>query len=175
MKQALQKIYGLQKLLEYKEETKSNIKITIAFRAKRSFKEIWNTIKNSKFKIFFDRRVFNVDYTFRYDDWCGKISKKDLLGVMRLRRRPILRKYPCSSLWNIRILANGDVRLCGCRVKETEYDDLVIGNVKNESLLKIIKSKKGRNILSDWMEGQVVGTCLDCRRYGFPKFIRSLL
>lgn len=170
---ASQKIEGLLKLLEYKEKTKSNIKITIGFRAKRSFKEIWNTIQNSEFKRFFDKRIFKIDYAFRYDNWCGKISKKDLLGVMRLRRRPILRKYPCSSLWNVSVLANGDLRLCGCRVKETEHDELVIGNVLTESLSEIINNKKGQKILSDWMIGEIIETCEDCRRYGFPKYFKK--
>ncbi|MEE9377757.1 MAG: SPASM domain-containing protein, partial [Candidatus Lokiarchaeia archaeon] len=169
---ASQKIEGLLKLLEYKEKTKSNINITIGFRAKRSFKEILGTIMNSRFKRFFEKRIFKIDYAFRYDDWCGRISKKDLLGVMRLRRRPLLRKYPCSSLWNISILANGDLRLCGCRVKETEHDELVIGNVLTESLSEIINNEKGRKILSDWVAGEIIETCEDCRRYGFPKYFK---
>ena len=168
---ALQKINGLLNLLEYKVKVKSNIKITFGIRAKRPFKKIWNSMKNTNFKNFFDKKLFHIQFTFKYDDWSGNIKQIDLLGIMKLKKRPLLRKYPCSSLWEISILSNGDVRLCGCRVKETEHDALVIGNITKESLLEIINGEKGKRILSDWMKGIYTETCINCRRYGLPIFI----
>ncbi|MFX0017186.1 MAG: radical SAM/SPASM domain-containing protein [Promethearchaeota archaeon] len=173
IKLALEKLKGVIHLLEYKKETKSNIKITIGFRAKRPFREIWNTMKYTKFKYFFDKKYFHILFKTCYDNWCGNITEKDLLGIMKLRRSPKLKKYPCSALWSISVLPNGDIRLCGCRIKKNEYDDLVIGNLKNNDLFEILNNKKGEDVLVNWMNGKLVDVCVDCIRYGFPKIIKN--
>lgn len=170
---AAQKIKGLIKLLEYKEKTKSNVRITIGFRAQRPFRKIWNDMKVLKLKKFFDQKIFHIKFKTCYDNWCGNITKKDLLGIMRLKRGPVLKKYPCSALWSISILPNGDVRLCGCRIKDTEHDGLVIGNVEQDSLIKIIQNEKSRKIFSDWMDGKFNYVCVDCSRYFFPIFLKK--
>ncbi|MFW9882293.1 MAG: radical SAM/SPASM domain-containing protein [Candidatus Thorarchaeota archaeon] len=170
---ATQKIRGLINLIEYKIKTKSNIKITIAFRAKRSFKQIWGSMKKMKFKKFFEKKALYIDFKTRYDNWCGIITQNDLIGIMKLKKRPLIRKYPCASLWRISILSNGDIRLCACRIKETEHDDLVIGNIRDESLVNIINNEKGQKILSEWQVGNIVDVCKECSRYMFPKFIRK--
>ncbi|MFW9946151.1 MAG: radical SAM/SPASM domain-containing protein [Candidatus Odinarchaeota archaeon] len=170
-KLAIEKINGILKLLKYKEKTKSRIKIIIAFRAERSFRKIWQTIQSTKFRYFFKKKYFLIDFKTAYDNWCGTVSKRDLLGVMRLKKGPLIRKFPCESLWRISILSNGDVRLCACRIKETEHDGLVIGNINDDSLLNILHSKNGKNILSDWENGKIIDVCRECSRYMFPKFI----
>jgi len=45
--------------------------------------------------------------------------------------------YPCLNLWNVVILYDGSVRLCGCQIKNDEYDDLVVGNIFEKSLKEI--------------------------------------
>ncbi|MFX1312839.1 MAG: radical SAM protein [Promethearchaeota archaeon] len=172
-KLALEKIKGILKLLKYKDKTKSSIKVIIAFRAKRSFRKIWQTIQRTKFIYYFKKKDFYIDFKTAYDNWCGTISKDDLLGVMRLKKRPLLRRFPCASLWRLSILANGDVRLCGCRIRNTEKDDLVIGNINIEKFIDIINSKKAKRIFTNWLNGKIAEVCQDCSRYYYPKFIKN--
>ena len=164
---ALQKINGLIKLLEYKIKTKSPIKITIGFRSKRPFRKIWKAMKNSKLKRFFDAKIVHIAFKTRYDNWCGNITQKDLLGIMRLKRGAKLKRYPCRYLRKISVLSNGDVRLCACRIKDNEHDGLVIGNVTTNSLNEIINSEKRRDIIFNWRDGQLIEVCKECVRYRF--------
>jgi len=172
-KLALEKINGILKLLKYKEKTKSRIKIVIAFRAERPFRKIWQTIQNTKFRYFFSKRYFYIDFKMAYDNWCGTITKKDLLGIMRLKKRPLIRRFPCASLWRLSILANGDIRLCGCRIKNTEKDDLIIGNINENKFIEIINNENAKRIFSNWVSGRIPKVCLDCSRYYYPKFIKN--
>jgi len=173
-KLAIEKINGILKLLRYKEKTKSNIKIIIAFRAERSFRKIWQTIQSTKFRHFFDKKYFYIEFKMAYDNWCGTITENDLLGIMRLKKRPLIRKFPCASLWRLSILANGDVRLCGCRIKNTEKDDLIIGNINKEKLTDVISGENAKRIFSNWENGKIAEVCLDCSRYYYPRFIKKV-
>ncbi len=171
---AYQKIIGILSLLDYKLKKNSKINITLVLRAKRSFRNIWNSLKSSKFKYYYEKQAFHIKYNTEYDNWCGNIKKEDLIGIMKLKTGPLLRKYPCSSLWEISILPNGNVRLCGCRIKKTEYDELVIGNILNNTLYDIITNKKGQKILKDWSQGYIPEVCKDCNRYSYPKFHKKI-
>jgi MoaA/NifB/PqqE/SkfB family radical SAM enzyme len=166
---ALEKINGVLNLLKYKFIEKSKIEIILAFRAERSFKKIWGSIKKTSFNYFFDKRLYSIEFKTRYDNWCGNITKRNLLGIMKLKMRPLVRKLPCASLWRISILPNGDVRLCACRIKKTEKDELVIGNIYYNNLGDIVNNEKGQLLLDNWILHKYPEVCINCSRYYLPK------
>ncbi|TFG07436.1 MAG: radical SAM/SPASM domain-containing protein [Promethearchaeota archaeon] len=164
---AKQKLLGLINLIKYKKERNSNSKIIIAFRAKRPFRKIWNTMNRTILREYFDERLFHIAFMTVYDNWCGNVTKENLLGIMKMKKRNMKRKYPCFSLEKISILPNGNVRLCACRIKVDENDDLVIGNILENSLLEILHGDYRRKIINDWQNGKIVDVCKDCARYLF--------
>ena len=55
---------------------------------------------------------------------------------MRLKRKPLVKKVPCSRIFDVIVLFDGSVRLCAARINKTQFDDMVIGNIKT-IILKI--------------------------------------
>ena len=56
--------------------------------------------------------------------------------TMRLKRKPLVKKVPCSRIFDVIVLFDGSVRLCAARINKTQFDDMVIGNIKT-IILKI--------------------------------------
>jgi radical SAM protein with 4Fe4S-binding SPASM domain len=168
-KLAKSKIEGILDLLKEMMRQKSKMVLTLGFRASRSFSRIWYDILSSEFKKYYDLGLFRIEYLFSYDNWGGRIRGDDLLGVQKLKRAIKLKKYPCTGLYVLSILPDGSIRLCGCRVKDTLYDDLIIGNVHTDNLTDIFYSKKRKDILRDFIHGKYPNVCKDCSFY-CPKY-----
>jgi radical SAM protein with 4Fe4S-binding SPASM domain len=168
IKTAKRTINSILKLLEQIDKKKINQNLILGFRSSRHFSEIWKEFKDSKFMEYYKKGIFTIEYLHAYDNWGGQIKEKDLKGVQRLRKCARIKKYPCGALWSLSILPNGDVRLCGCRFKGTIKDELVIGNIKKDSLSKLLKSKKWKNIIQNF-ESKSPEVCKECSFYT-PKF-----
>jgi radical SAM protein with 4Fe4S-binding SPASM domain len=153
---------GINKLIDY-FLTKKNKKIHLSFRPKRA---PWKIIKEPKFKIIFKKLgKNNINFSLRYDNWGGLIKKKDLIGIMSLKKIQNKVFIPCRMLNTLSIFPDGSVRLCGCRVKESIYDDLLIGNIKNNSLLELINSKKVIKIKKSFLNNNPPEICKNCSFY----------
>ncbi|GAJ21286.1 unnamed protein product, partial [marine sediment metagenome] len=100
-----------------------------------------------------------------YDNWGGQITQKDLLGIQQLKIAPKIKKYLCRGLFTVSLLPNGDLRLCGCRFKKTLKDELVVGNIRKDSIKKVISSQKYKNILKNFYKGKLPEVCKDCSFY----------
>jgi hypothetical protein len=57
------------------------------------------------------------------------------------------------------------VRLCGCRMKSSDLDDLVVGNVNQQSLEEISASAKTKSIIEGFYRGERPETCKSCTLY----------
>lgn len=153
---------GIIKTMDYFLE-KRNKKINLSFRPKRA---PWKIIKDCEFKKIL--KVIgekNIDFSLKYDSWGGSIKKKDLIGVMRLKK-PFKKMFiPCANLNSLSIFPDGSVRLCGCRVKKSIYDELLVGNINKNSLLELINSKKVVRIKKSFFNNNPPDICKNCSFY----------
>ena len=77
-----------------------------------------------------------------------------------------MRKYPCIRTYNaFSILPTGDVRVCGCRLIDTEIDDMIVGNIFQKSLKDIINNEKVQEIRAGFEKGQFANICKNCLFY----------
>lgn len=160
---AKHKMEGILLLVKEKAAKKSKLKIYLQFRAMRPYSKIYPVLLKSELGKY--TKYFNVEYNHSYDNWGGKITQKDLLGVQRFMRIPKNKKLTCGRIHNLTILPNGDVRLCGCRVKDTLYDELIVGNIHKNTLLDLFKSKKRKELLGSFAKGKLPDVCKDCSHY----------
>ena len=158
-------ISGLRNLLEYNRQNGEPVYVNIRFRNAQKPSEI---LKSPDFvkhiKPFLSKKV-EVNFTVDFDNWGGTIRQEELPGVMRLRKpRPQI-KIPCTSLYGFAIRHDGSVRLCGCRMKSSDLDDLVVGNINQQSLEEISTSAKTKNIIEGFYRGERPETCKSCTLY----------
>jgi MoaA/NifB/PqqE/SkfB family radical SAM enzyme len=158
------KLEGILKLLEEKEFLYSDIDITLSLRPARSFKDIWEEIYNSpEWRYYYDKDFFRLCSLLSFDNWAGSITAQDLIGGMKLGKLRKNRRRLCSHFRDIIILPNGKVRICGCRVKDKEEDELVIGNLKGLPLKSIIENADlGRYVPPN---GKTPAVCENCISY----------
>ena len=108
------------------------------------------------------------DYT--YDSWCGRISKKDMVGDMKLKLSK-KKKEPCSLLYStMTVTWNGNIVPC-CRDIDGE---MILENVQQYSIDEIWKSDKIKNLRRGFSEGNIPKICSRCGHYEGLKPIKSL-
>ena len=102
------------------------------------------------------------------DNWCGQIKQEDLTGDFIMMRPLKFKRIPCQFLLEgtVDILINGDVRLCGCVYGEKgKHDDLVIGNINEQSLSDIWFGNRPREICEQFLSGNLPEPCNQCLMY----------
>ena len=159
------RLESILNLLKNIKEKKSKLIVQFCFRGKRSPKKIFKDLKKSPFFEYYKKKILKLSFLQEYDNWGGLITKKDLLGTQGLKRPPKIRKYPCQTLLNLSILPNGDARLCGCRCLETLNDELIIGNIKKDSLKSLVKNKKWESLINKSEVKNLPKVCKDCSFY----------
>jgi len=159
------RLESILNLLKQAEIKKSKLLIQLCFRGKRSPKKIFKDLRKSPFFKYYKKKTLELSFLQEYDNWGGLIADKDLLGTQGLKRPPRVRKYPCQALFNLSILPNGDVRLCGCRCLKTLDDELIIGNIKKDSLKELIKSKKWKALINKYEIKDIPRVCRSCSFY----------
>jgi len=111
-------------------------------------------------------RERNIDFEIAVDDWCGQIKDHHLTGDMIFFPRHRLRRVPCGTLFHPYILRDGSVRACGCRFSERgKYDELVLGNVKNNTLGELWHGEKIREIRRSFVDFNPPDVCKKCTSY----------
>lgn len=136
-------------------------KIMLAFRPSRPPYQI---LQHPLIKIL--QPLVKMEFMLGYDNWGGSIIQSDLIGIMKLRKPMFIQKHACKRMYeNISILSNGDVRLCGCRLKTTVFDDLVVGNIMDDSLQNIMKNEKVKYLCDSFEKGKIIETCKNCTVY----------
>lgn len=158
-------ISGIRNLLEYNRSCGNPTHIGIRFRNAQKPSEILRSrdfIEN--IRPYLCRQV-TCNFTADYDNWGGAIAEKDIMGFMRLRKLPSKVDVPCAGLFAYTVSHDGQVRLCGCRFKSSDSDDMVVGNVEEQSLEEISRSERAWNIISSFYSGQRPETCDRCTLY----------
>jgi len=100
-----------------------------------------------------------------FDNWGGTIKAEDLKGNMRMRQLPKQLNVPCASLFGVVVRHDGSVRLCGCRLVRNDLDDLVVGNIRENTMKEIAESERAWNIIKGFYTGQRPETCRGCTVY----------
>jgi radical SAM protein with 4Fe4S-binding SPASM domain len=174
-KEAYEKIYGvkhydeamsgIRNLMAYNQSKGEPARIVVRFRNHEKPSEI---IRSPDFKKnilpFLSERV-RVNYTVDFDNWGGTIAAGDLSGFMRLRKLPPRLDVPCKNLFNFAVRHDGRVRLCGCRLTQNDNDDLVVGNIRENSLAEISRSDEAWQKIKGFYSGKRPQTCLECTFY----------
>jgi radical SAM protein with 4Fe4S-binding SPASM domain len=62
-------------------------------------------------------------------------------------------------------MPDGDIRLCGCRALYTFKDELVIGNIKKDSIKSCINSEKYHKLICNFKNNKVPKVCKKCTFY----------
>jgi radical SAM protein with 4Fe4S-binding SPASM domain len=152
---------GIFRLLQYAENVNAKAKISISFRPVRPPYQI---VKTEKFKALKRSPNVTIDFLFCYDNWCGNISKEDLSGIMRLYRG-FKKMGICLGLYKVIIMPDGKVRLCGCRIKDRENDELVMGDITVSDLAEILENRKTKETRENFAKGIYPEVCIDCTMY----------
>lgn len=76
-----------------------------------------------------------------------------------------VKMYACQRCFDsVAILPDGKVRLCACRIRNTQYDGLVVGDASRESLFEIYNNEKSRKLKTEFHK-HIPGVCKGCTRY----------
>jgi len=158
-------IQGISAVLRYNHERGEPARIILRFRnPDKPSKIIQARDFIDHIKPYLSDRV-TCNFTVDYDNWGGAITNNDMFGVMRLRAVPPTYKVPCVGLFSLTVRFDGSVRLCGCRLKDTEDDGLVVGNILDNSLEEIGKSNAVHKIIDGFYRGTRPTTCEQCSFY----------
>lgn len=101
----------------------------------------------------------------QYDSWCGAISKEDLVQGMTLRSQVPLSTTPCFNLNYLRVTEDGGLRLCGCRFLLNQDDELAIGHLQEDGLIKSFNSPKAEAIRASFGLENPPAVCKNCAFY----------
>ena len=156
---------GIKALLDYNKAKGEPVRIVLRFRNARKPSAI---IRSREFqehvRPYLSRKVTS-NFTLDFDNWGGSITPDLLQGVMKLRPIPRPHRVPCMSLVALIVQHDGDVRLCGCRLKKTEKDELVVGNIKKNTLTEIGQSDAVHRIYEGFYAGERPEVCQQCSLY----------
>lgn len=159
-------INGISLLMRYNKETGDKKEIVVNFRTKSG--NLNDTYRSSDFNEYIrpylsqNCRVTNFN---SYDNWGGIIGENDLVGNMKMKRIPRIKNVPCVRTFDFKILWDGSVRVCNCRMRESEFDGLVVGNICNSTLKELVHSKEVRAIRESFPKNKVLDECKDCSLY----------
>jgi MoaA/NifB/PqqE/SkfB family radical SAM enzyme len=158
-------IKGIAELLKYNKERGEPSRVILRFRNPQKP----STLIASKdfvehIKPYLSNQV-TCNFTVDFDNWGGSIGEQDMYGIMKLREIPPRYNVPCANLFNFMVRYDGSVRLCGCRLKDSEDDGLVVGNVFQNSLEEIGRGKRVHDIIEGFYNGKRPSTCEQCSFY----------
>lgn len=157
---------GLHLLLKMNKEGLRKLPIKINIRGKRPLEIIKSTPDFQEYiKPYLTDYIF-ITETPSFDNWMGMIEQNHLPKGMKLAEQQEAKiDKPCLRLFDLQVLANGDLRLCGCRFKDTVFDDLVFGNLKDKSLKDLWFSSKAFEMRSKFFSNDLPGACKSCSYY----------
>jgi len=157
---------GINELLVKHKELGSPLTISLNLRPARSIDLIKEEYDFKTYiQPYLSSRVV-LSYMKSFDNWTGLIKPGDLPPGMVLnedikRETPI----PCRRLFDIMFLATGDIKLCGCRFNGTLFDDLIIGNIKENTIEEIWFGEKAMKIREKFVDYEYPSVCTDCSLY----------
>lgn len=140
--------------------------ITIQFRSDKSLEKC---ISTPDFKKQIEPLLgpdISVSALSTFDSWNGAINKNDLLKGMSIKNANFLKILPCSRIFIVQVMVNGDIRLCGCRYDPYNRNDkLFIGNLKETTLFQAYNSRKVLEIAKSFIFNKSPEVCRRCSWY----------
>lgn len=156
---------GAHSLLKYNKSLGEPVEIKINFRSSSKPSRILKTPDFLRLiKPYLSSKVvctFLVDY----DNWGGTVGQGDLEGIMKLKKPFFCQRRPCLRTFEAAVLYDGRIRLCGCRIKDTEDDELVVGDISQNSLAEIFLGEKARKAREGFILGEPPAVCRHCSLY----------
>jgi MoaA/NifB/PqqE/SkfB family radical SAM enzyme len=156
---------GLKNLLEYNASKGSPVFIGIRFRNAQTPGDI---IRSRDFHEVIRPHLgknVRINFTVDYDNWGGTIKEEELSGFMRMRKLPSKVDVPCVGLFGFVVRHDGLVRMCGCRFRTSDNDDMVVGNVREQTLTEIAGGERAWKIVEGFYQGKRPETCEGCTLY----------
>lgn len=159
---ARHKMEGIRKLAALNARERKVSRLFLSFRPSRHPYQI------TRHPFFRELCQSGCEYSFllKLDNWGGAIQQAQLRGIMRLVKPRRVRRRPCLALDNFSILPDGSVRLCGCRVKRIVKDDLVVGNITDQSLQEILQGPRIQALRRRFYSSELPEVCETCAYYG---------
>jgi radical SAM protein with 4Fe4S-binding SPASM domain len=143
--------------VDLKRRTGSKIPFTLALRCPDSSctGDLWETLDAAR-----REGLVEIAGMPDYDSWSGQITPEALRSVgLRPRKMPY-KKGACELLFTKPVvLADGRVNACACRDVEAE---LIVGDVKQESLSSIWAGRKIDAIIEGHERGEYPPVCQRC-------------
>lgn len=153
---------GLRLLLEYNRQRGWPVDVTLRFRNAQMPGQICRSPDFQRYiKPHLNTHV-RYNFTVNFDNWGGVVTESNMVGCMRMKKALKDINLPCRGLFAYFILHDGSVRLCGCRVKETEHDEMVSGHLQTDSLANIAASAAAQKIIRGFYEGIRPDVCQEC-------------
>ena len=102
-----------------------------------------------------------------FDDWCGQIKQQDLIGNMRIKKSPLIKRRPCKWTFYPMVCWDGKVRACGCRYRDVaeKEDELFVGDINEKSLKDIWLGDKPKILRRKFTSGNIPEVCKKCSVY----------
>jgi radical SAM protein with 4Fe4S-binding SPASM domain len=157
---------NLLSLLRKNQELNANVSIDVGLRIDEPVEIV---LAEEGFKEVVDLAKY-VEANHYFDSWSGKISQSYLPKGMSIRPdyllNPMKKLVPCAMTWiGFAVLVEGSVTACSCRDVDGN-SDLVVGNIKVDSLSNILKSDKVSRLRQEWgNRGWIPDICQDCSHY----------
>jgi hypothetical protein len=160
---------GILKLVEAKKAMGSPLRIILALRIDRPLVDVMVDPGMVRLKPHLEDGTVVIDPDQIYSEmetWSDQITAESLPGIMTLRTDVPVRSRPCKRMVNdVFLLADGQVRVCACRIKVTNYDELVIGDTRTQPLDAIVHGPAHRALLQRTAAGDWPEVCRDCTLY----------
>lgn len=166
-----QVLEGILKLAETKRTRGSNIRIELQFRIDRPWQEVQRDPGMIQIKpylddgtIVFPPEQIRGDAMFT---WGGVITDADMPGTMKLKHMEFTpNRRPCRNIFkDLAVLPEGQVRVCSCQYMVTNIDELVIGDLRENTLEDIFFGPRHLQLIKDQAEGRWSPVCANCSIY----------
>ena len=115
---------------------------------------------------YLSSRVIFSNAISEFDSWVGQIKPDSLMPGMSIESAEFSKPIPCERMCNVHVRANGDIRLCGCRIDyRKEKDAFKVGHIEQDTIVETFNSKKAKNLVNTFRTGNLLEECKDCAWY----------
>jgi hypothetical protein len=108
-----------------------------------------------------------IEIAYRFNSWGGKIAAEQLSPGMNLKTPDRLRHpriSPCSQLY-LGAMVFWDGRVGGCTCVDIDADDLIIGDLRTQSLADIWRGPQLAALRQAFVTGPLPEVCRQCNEY----------
>lgn len=162
-------LLGIKKLLIERNKNNYNVRIHISFKSHLSFSQTINQpdFVNEILPLLKPEEVKRIIVVNSFVNWCGQINQNDLIGNMRVKKSPLIKRRPCKWTFVPYVCWDGKVRACACQycdIPESE-DELFLGNTDEMNLKEIWLGAKPKELRQKFASGNIPVVCRDCSDY----------